>query len=183
LLDLLFAIIESSFQPSKLVVIMSEPEPPVRAPAAFTDIPLDAIEIIANQLAFDYWETAARVQHRSRIECRNSECGDNPAFILSSHDPEEVINSVSRHFHSADHVHTRNIKLASHHHIDDSIASEASPWLWNTWVIALSSLTRLLRRELFEERIMKTFYLQSLTPQMVEQAIDVFGRERLANIQ
>jgi hypothetical protein len=30
---------------------------------------------------------------------------------------------------------------------------------------------------------MKTFYLQSLTPRMVEQAKDVFGRERLADIQ
>lgn len=163
---------------------MEEPEILRTAPVSFMDLPLDAIELIVVELTCQYWETAAQIQNRSRVDCRNSECENNPAFILSSSDREDVGNTVRRHFHAPETpLHTRNIKLATLHHIDHSIAAEASPYLWNPWVINLASTTRILRQEIFEERVMKMFYLQALDEEMVEEAQEIFGPERLAEIE
>jgi hypothetical protein len=50
-------------------------------------------------------------------------------------------------------------------------------------VINLASTTRLLRQEIFEERVMQTFYLQALDEDVVEEAKEIFGAERLADIE
>lgn len=153
-------------------------------PVTFLDLPLDAIHIIVDQLAWNYWETAAQMQDRPRIRCTgNGSCQDNPAFTLSSPDGQGPMNTSRSHFHVPDLMHRRNIKLAAQHHIDHGFASEASPWLWNSWVINLSSVNRFTRAEIFDERIMRTFYLQSLRLDYVEEAENFFGREKLATIR
>lgn len=153
-------------------------------PVTFLDLPLDAIHIIVDQLALDYWETAVQMQDGLRIRCTgHTSCEDNPAFILCSPDGQGPMNTARPHFHVPDLMHRRNIKLAAQHHIDHDFASEASPWLWNSWVINLSSVNRFLRTEIFDERIMQMFYLQSLRPDYVEEAENFFGREKLATIR